>query len=266
MRITDFGQRDAPLLAAGGILSNAEALEAFAAIAGATPVVLTGDLAGYCADPARVWAQVRALGWPVVAGNVERQIASDADNCGCGFSPGSVCDRLSAEWYAHARRAAKEEDRAWMASLPDIGVVTVDGRRHAVLHGGATNIARYVWPTSHVDDFRREIAAIKAAVGEVDAVIAGHSGIAFQREIDGVLWINAGALGMPPHDARPETRFAEIGGGGAVIRRLSYDHSGARQAMGEAGLDQGYDAALSTGIWPSEDVLPDALRRFPDDA
>jgi len=31
-------------------------------------------------------------------------------------------------------------------------------------------------------------------------------------------------------------------------------------AMRRAGLVQGYDTALSTGYWPSEDVLPADLR------
>ena len=66
---------------------------------------------------------------------------------------------------------------------------------------------------------------------------------------------------MPPHDGLPETRYVVLTDQGAEIRRLSYDHQGAAEAMRAAGLTQGYDRALDSGIWPSEDVLPHALRR-----
>jgi hypothetical protein len=42
---------------------------------------------------------------------------------------------------------------------------------------------------------------------------------------------------------------------------LSYDVDSAVKDMKDAGLTQGYHRALSSGVWPSEDVLPQALRR-----
>lgn len=46
-----------------------------------------------------------------------------------------------------------------------------------------------------------------------------------------------------------------------VFHDLFYDHTAAQGAMQAAGLIQVYDAALMTGYWPSEEVLPPALRR-----
>ena len=46
-----------------------------------------------------------------------------------------------------------------------------------------------------------------------------------------------------------------------TFERLSYDVEAAVAAMKAAGLVQGYEIALETGVWPSEDVLPDALKR-----
>ena len=92
-------------------------------------------------------------------------------------------------------------------------------------------------------------------------MICGHSGLAFERVIDGVSWINAGAVGMPPHDGRSQTRYCILGDQGARFERLEYDVVGAVRAMELAGLTQGYDKTLTTGIWPSEDVLPAQLRR-----
>ena len=66
---------------------------------------------------------------------------------------------------------------------------------------------------------------------------------------------------MPPHDARPETRYVVLENGEVTVPRLGYDHPAARGRMEEAELTQGYHETLSSGVWPSEDVLPRELRR-----
>ncbi len=261
MKVADFGHFDGPVVLFGGAYSNIDALEALAERAGRRPVVCTGDLVAYAAAPAETVARFRELGWPTIAGNCERQIGAGADTCGCGFGEGSVCDALSKAWYPYAASALDEEAVAWMRALPDLGIFVQRGRRYAVVHGGATDAARYLWPTSDAADFAAEIAAIEAAAGPVDGVVAGHSGVAFHRMIGGHQWINAGAIGLPPHDGRPETRFAVLADGDVMIERLSYDTGRARARMEAAGLSQGYEIALTSGVWPSEDVLPGALRR-----
>ena len=259
--VRDFGHFDAPVVLFGGIYSNLHALEALIKAVGDGPAISTGDLVAYAALPSETVARFRALGWPTIAGNCERQIADGAEECGCGFDDGSACDLLSRGWYPHALTAIGADDRDWMAVLPDIGTFVQKGRRYAVIHGGASDIARFIWPTTVQADFETEIALVENAVGAVDGIVAGHSGIAFHRMIGRHQWINAGAVGLPPHDGRSETRFAVLDAGDVVIHRLSYDHEAARVAMEKAGLTQGYHEALTSGIWPSEDVLPTELRR-----
>ena len=50
---------------------------------------------------------------------------------------------------------------------------------------------------------------------------------------------------------------------GQLERRVEVESEmiAARRRMEEVGLVQGYHDTLSTGIWPSEDVLPDELKR-----
>ena len=47
----------------------------------------------------------------------------------------------------------------------------------------------------------------------------------------------------------------------ARIRHFTHGQGLMNRAMRSAGLTQGYDTALQTGNWPSEDVLPKELRR-----
>lgn len=257
----DLGQLDGEIIGFGGVHSNLHALKALIAVVGARSAICTGDVVAYCSDPAGSVDLLRGTGWPVIAGNCEQQIAEDADDCGCGFGEGTVCDLKARAWYAHARSALDGQVRTWMAELPEIAVFTAHGRRWAVIHGGATSINRFIWPNSDEAALAEEMAATSAQVGKVDAVLAGHSGIPFIREVAGVTWVNAGAIGMPPHDGGSETRYVVISEEGVRIERLVYDAQGAHRAMVAAGLTQGYEQTLLTGWWPSEEILPPALRR-----
>ncbi len=267
--ISDLGELPGDVLIFGGCYSNLQATEALVAEAAARGIpaanlICTGDVVAYCTDPVATVRVVRASGAVVIAGNVERQIAAEAADCGCGFEAGSVCDRLSSGWYAFAAAACDADVRGWMAGLPDFLIFRHGPRRYAVVHGGATDIARFLWPSSGDDLFLEEFAAIEAIAGPVDGIIAGHSGIAFERVVHGKHWINAGVIGMPPHDGRQMTRFVLLTDRGAMIERLSYDAPGAAEAMVRAGLGQGYHEALITGRWPSEDVLPREMRVVQD--
>ncbi|MCP4819672.1 MAG: metallophosphoesterase family protein [Shimia sp.] len=265
MKIEDLGNLHGDVLLFGGPYSNQQAMKALlaeAAVRGiaARNVICTGDVVAYCGTPAETVALVRDSGMTVVAGNCERQLAAGAMDCGCGFEDGTACDLLSAGWYAHVDREIGAADRAWMNGLPDVAVFTHHGKRVAVIHGGVTDIARFVWSVSDAVVFAEEVAALQAAIGAVDVVVAGHSGIAFVREVAGVQWINAGVIGMPAHDGTRDTAFAVLSKRGPEIRSLVYDAEAAFADMQEVGLRQGYDNALLTGRWPSEDVLPDQLR------
>ncbi|MEL6598706.1 MAG: metallophosphoesterase family protein [Pseudomonadota bacterium] len=264
-RIADWGDLTGPLVVYGGVYSNLQAFEALVTASGDVPpgnTICTGDIVAYCADAATSVAAVRRSGHRVIAGNCETQLAANALDCGCGFEEGSTCDRLSAAWYAHANAEIGAGDRAWMMDLPDWAVFTHAGRRVLALHAAPSANNRFVWPVTEDEDLRREVGIAVAAVGSVDLVLSGHSGIPFDRDLGGTRWVNAGVIGMPPHDGRAQTRYVRIEADGVVtLERLAYDPAATVRAMERAGLTQGYHRTLTSGIWPSEDVLPDALRR-----
>ena len=266
MIVQDLGVLRGDLLVFGGPYSNVQATEALIDAAGTHGIapdhcLCTGDVVAYYADPAATLALIRDFGCSVVAGNCERQLAQGAPDCGCGFDEGSACDLLSVGWYGFATARVSAGDRAWMAGLPDVITFLHEARRYVVIHGGVQDISRFLWPASSEAAFLDEISAVEKKVGPVDVVLAGHCGLAFARDIGRYRWINAGVIGMPPHDGRAETRYALISGQGVTFHRLSYDVDGATSAMQGAGLTKGYHAALRSGIWPSDDVLPAQMRR-----
>lgn len=97
-----------PLLVVGGPYSNLEAAQALISEADrlnvpAGNVLCTGNLVACCASPQETVGLIRDWGIAVVMGNCEESFGNDADDCGCGFEEGAVCDRLSASWYNYSK-------------------------------------------------------------------------------------------------------------------------------------------------------------------
>jgi predicted phosphodiesterase len=261
MKTVDFGQIDGAVVLFGGPYSNLQALTALRELVGETVAICTGDLVGYCAEPNETVALFFQSGFRTIAGNCERQLVAGEADCGCGFDENTVCDVLSAGWWPWLLNTAHRETVSLLRDLPDLASFTQNGRRYAVIHGGATMISRFLWPSSCETEFMSEIDAIERWIGPVDGIIAGHCGIAFQRMIGHHQWINTGAIGLPPHDGRPESRYVVLTDGQPLFQRLRYDHEVASGKMKSAGLVQGYHETLKNGIWPSEEILPRGLRR-----
>lgn len=265
-RHPELGTIDAPLFVFGGPYSNLQATEAVLAVASALGIpadrtICTGDVVAYGAHPRETVSAVRDAGIHVVMGNCEESLGEDRDDCGCGFAEVSACDVLSRRWYAHARRALGESDRAWMRGLPRRVYATLAGRRLAFVHGSPGAVAGWVFETTAEGEKRGELDA-----AEADAVVGGHTGIPFaQRLGDGRLWLNAGVIGLPANDGTTRGWYAvltPVDGAGIDIEigAFDYDSRAAAAAMRSAGLPEAYARSLEDGLWPNMDVLPPGER------
>jgi predicted phosphodiesterase len=211
----------------------------------------------YGADATATVDLVRASGIRVVMGNCEEALSTRAADCGCGFAPGSTCERLSAAWFAHADRQLDANAWAWMASLPRRLDVRLAGQTLAVVHGSLTEINRFVFASTP-----DRVKALDLALSGVDGVVAGHCGLPFTQVIEGRLWHNPGVIGLPANDGTPRVWFSILTPGPEprtfVVEHLAltYDYKTAATTMRVAGLPEGYADALASGLWPSCDVLP----------
>jgi hypothetical protein len=192
-------------------------------------------------------------------GNCEEALAAGASDCGCGFSPGSTCERLSTAWFAHADRQLGFDQRTWMGSLPRRLDIVIAGLTLAVIHGSLTEINRFVFASTP-----DRVKGHELALSGCDGIIAGHCGLPFTQVIDGQLWHNPGVVGMPANDGTSRVWFSTLAPGPEprtlVVEHhvLTYDHRGAAEKRRVAGLPQGYADALASGLWPSCDMLPPA--------
>ncbi len=251
------------LLVFGGPYSNLPALEAMRAKAAqlgisAAHTICTGDVVAYCAEPEETVAAIRAWGCHVIAGNCEEQLAANADDCGCGFADDTACHRAAKDWYSFARQRISADSRAWMAALPGHLAFMFAGHRVRVVHGGVARINRFVFASA------RAVLAEELAAAAADVVVGGHAGLPFAAEVQGRVWFNPGAIGMPANDGTPDVWYGLMTrvGGDLVLtaHRLPYDHARASSSTVHAGHADGYAQALQSGLWPSLDVLPSAER------
>ena len=258
----DLGPLSGPVLCFGGPYSNAQATQALLAEAGrrgipADRMICTGDVVAYGGDPAACVDLIRAARIPVVMGNCEESLGFAADDCNCGFESGSDCAEWSAAWFANAAMALDDDARAWMRALPRRIRFEMAGRRFSVLHGGPDAISQYIFASTPVATKADIIGRL-----DVDAVIGGHSGLAFTQILGPRLWHNAGAIGMPANDGTPRGWFsiltpdAATGAIQITLHGLDYDHAEAARAMRAVTPDLPYAETLSSGLWPNMAVLP----------
>lgn len=258
--IADLGE--GPLLVFGGPYGNLEATEALLAAArrlgiDGTRAICTGDVVAYGADPQAVVDRIRDWGCAVIMGNCEESLASDAADCGCGFAAESTCAALSAQWFSATRRDLHADAMAWMAGLPRRIDFMLAGRRLAAIHGGVARINQFIFASTPDAEKMMQFAA-----AGVDGIVAGHCGVPFSQIVNGRLWHNSGALGMPANDGTARAWFSVLtpGAEGIVVEHhaLEYDHRSAAAKMRARGYPVEYAAALDSGLWPSCDILPPA--------
>jgi predicted phosphodiesterase len=251
---------DRPLLIFGGPYSNHAATLAMRRKAEALGIesdqaICTGDVVAYCAEPEETVALVRNWGCHVIKGKCEESLSARAPDCGCGFDEGTACDLLSKGWYPYADNRISDASRKWMAALPAHLTFILAGRRVRVIHGGVTETSRFIFASTATSEKQTELDHAGA-----DIIIVGHCGIPFMQKIGTAVWFNPGVIGMPANDGTSDGWYGLIepyeGGLCFSICRLPYDAGKAATTLRRAGSAPAYAEALTTGVWPSLDVLP----------
>lgn len=256
----DLGVFDNNCLIFGGPYSNLQATQAVLAQAkmlgiSSERTICTGDVVAYCADPQATVDLIHDSGIHVVMGNCEESLALDSSDCGCGYKKGSACELLAIQWYRYSSNHLSPGSKRWMGSLPRFITFEMSGRKLKVIHGGVSEISKFIFPSTPMEVKREELHA-----AGVDGVIGGHSGVPFSQFIGNRIWHNAGVIGMPANDGTPRVWYSvlqpEDEGVRIEHRELSYDFETAAQNMHANGLSEQYICALKTGLWPSDDVMP----------
>lgn len=258
--IKNIGTLKGRLLVFGGPYSNLQATEAVLEKAKAleipsTHIICTGDVTAYCGQPEETSRLIHDSGIHVIQGNCDESLANDSEDCACGFDENTACEVFADRWYNFSRQETSAEMKKWMGTLPFRIEFDFAGKKFHVLHGSNDQINEFVFASASTDYLMDQISKTGA-----DIVIGGHNGMHFTSVIGDKVWHNAGVVGMPANDGTPRTWYSIIEEKEGQIyfshHTLDYDYAVAAQIMNDAGLKE-YAQTITTGLWPSLDVLPE---------
>ncbi|MGI8632739.1 MAG: radical SAM protein [Solirubrobacterales bacterium] len=246
----------------GGVYANPWALEAFVADArgrGCERLVCLGDLGGFGAACDDVWPLLTEHGIECIAGNYDVAIGRGDPDCGCGYSD-ERDNHFAQLMYDYTLGATSREFAAWMRELSAERRETIGGVDVHMVHGSPLAVNDFLWESLGDDEL-----AVRTRASGAQVMVCSHTGIPWQREVDGTLVVNVGTVGRPANDGRTETWYAvlDLAGGEAEAElvALAYDWRSHAAAMREAGLPEAFVETVETGWWTTcLEVVPPAER------
>lgn len=255
----NIGKLKGKTLVFGGVYSNFQALEAIRDLAmeeriKPQNIICTGDIVAYCAQPKACLQLIKAWDIHCIAGNVELNLVNDVDDCGCNFTEGGRCDTFSRQWYPYLKSQVDEDDKNWLASIPEFISFAYADKSISVLHGSYFNTSEFIFKSTNWEVKQQNFDVLDA-----DIILAGHCGLPFSDEKDGKIWLNAGVIGMPANDGTPRVWYAILNdenGFEFELRSLQYDYETATKMMKNKPLPKTYQQTLITGIWDNCEILP----------
>lgn len=235
----------------GGVYSNPYALAALADDSRARRcgehMYCLGDLGGFGAECDAIWPLL-ARGVQTIAGNYDVAIGRGDEDCGCGYA--SERDNHFAQlMYDYTRAHTSPAFAAWMAALPVQLRTEIGGVDVHMVHGSPLAINDFMWESLDDDALAARVRASGARL-----LLCTHTGIPWQREVEGTLIVNVGAIGRPANDGRTEVWYAVIDLDGGEIRgvelvALAYDWRAQAASMRAAGLPEPFVETIETGWW-----------------
>ncbi|MBA3316973.1 MAG: metallophosphoesterase family protein [Gemmatimonadales bacterium] len=223
---------------------------------GASSIHHIGDLVGYAPWPNETVELIQSAGIAGVAGNYDSTVGSDYKHCGCRYEDPHQ-EELSHLSYAWTRQHVSAETKAFLAGLPfriDLlpngGHLT--GPRVVLVHGTPTLNTVY-WTEDRSDEFCLKMAGL-AGMKPGDVIAFGHTHRPWQREVNGLHFVNTGSVGRPKDgNWRAGYVLLDVAAGGIKVEcvRVEYDVEAAGRAIRESDLPDEFADYLRTGGQPT---------------
>jgi diadenosine tetraphosphatase ApaH/serine/threonine PP2A family protein phosphatase/pyruvate-formate lyase-activating enzyme len=236
------------IAAFGGPYANPYAMRAMLADArtrGCEHIFCLGDLGGFGAECDAVWPLLDGV--ECIAGNYDVAIGRGDPDCGCGYAD-ERDNHYAQLMYDYTRASTSAAFAAWMCQLPLERRQRLDGVDVHMVHGSPLAINDFLWESLDDGELR-----LRAAASGADVLLCTHTGIPWQRRIDGTLIVNVGTVGRPANDGRRETWYAVLdladGEARAQLVPVAYDWRAQAASMRAAGLPEAFVETIETGWW-----------------
>jgi pyruvate-formate lyase-activating enzyme/diadenosine tetraphosphatase ApaH/serine/threonine PP2A family protein phosphatase len=214
---------------------------------GCERIFCLGDMGGFGAEPDAIWPLLTEHGVECIAGNYDIAIGRGDEDCGCGYSDPRD-NEFAQVMYDFTRANTSAGFAAWMRALPGEHREAIGGLDVHMVHGSPLAVNDFMWESLTDAELRERLAASGA-----DVLLCTHTGIPWQRALDGTLVVNVGAVGRPANDGRTETWYAVLDLADGVARAelvpVAYDWRGHAAAMRAAGLPDPFAETVEIGWW-----------------
>lgn len=247
----------------GGVYSNHLALAALledAGRRGAEAIYCLGDLGAFGPNPEKVRPLLAEGGVLTIQGNYEESLATDAEDCNCGYT--DPRDNHFADIsYRYTEERCSDELKAWMGSLPKRRRVRVGTRELLLVHGSPRRINEFLFESAAPVPFLEVLLDQEGA----DGLLVTHTGLHWHRKLpSGRDVVNVGVIGRPANDGRTEVWYATVASGAGAqdglhveLLPLTYDWRSLAAEMRAERLPEEFVETIETGWWTTcLEVLP----------
>ena len=206
-------------------------------------VYCLGDLVGYGASPNEVTDRIRTEGMPTIMGNYDDGVGFDRDECGCAYREAAEKERGERS-LAWTKAQVTPGNKAFLRTLLPELRFNVDNKSVLLVHGSPRKINEYLFEDRPLSSFQR-----LAASSNADIIVFGHTHKPYVKEVDGVMFLNAGSVGKPKDgDWRACYAILEMGDPPtAAFQRVTYDVKKAAAAIRATELPHEFAADIETG-------------------
>ncbi len=248
----------------GGAYANPPALRAVledAASSGAESIFNLGDLGGFGADVNGLWPLLEEYGVRSIAGNYDVALGFGRSDCGCGYTDPD--DQREADVIFEYTSATVDPDfAAWMRTLPTELRLPIGGQDVLLVHGSPLELNEFLWESRSDEELRERLDAV--AGGRPEVMLCTHTGLPWQRRVDGTLIVNVGAVGKPANNGSTDATYALLDLAPddvvAELRAVAYDWRAQAGQIRASALPDECAEVIETGWWSSTRTLP-ALER-----
>lgn len=157
-------------------------------------VVCLGDLVGYGPHPNEVVRFIMKNDIPTVMGCWDEGIGLDKETCGCKYISEKEGE-LGAMAFAWAKKAVTKKTKNFLRDLP-FGIKD-EPLNILFVHGSLRNTSEYLMESTH-----ELILFERAASGDCEILVCGHTHVPFYKEVSGALTVKARSNGLKKRTAR----------------------------------------------------------------